>query len=209
MRHAKLLSCLAAVGLFGLVGQAQAALVVDLNQSDPAAGLPSGTLGIVTVTSISGGVNVDVTLTSGIDFVNTGGGHTPFVFNLDVAIPNSAVTGLAAPFTYPGGTTDTPWGTFTNGVNMTSQNGIAGGNPGPIDFNIAGITIADFVNNSLGHIFAADLGSVSTGATGAVTGPGGVSSVPEPSTWAMMILGFMGVGFMAYRRKSQGHLRLA
>ena len=27
--------------------------------------------------------------------------------------------------------------------------------------------------------------------------------VPEPSTWAMMILGFGGVGFMAYRRKSK------
>ena len=25
--------------------------------------------------------------------------------------------------------------------------------------------------------------------------------IPEPSTWAMMILGFAGVGFMAYRRK--------
>jgi hypothetical protein len=31
----------------------------------------------------------------------------------------------------------------------------------------------------------------------------GVSSVPEPSTWAMMLLGFVGVGFMAYRRKSK------
>ena len=31
----------------------------------------------------------------------------------------------------------------------------------------------------------------------------GVSAVPEPSTWAMMILGFAGVGFMAYRRKSK------
>jgi hypothetical protein len=28
-----------------------------------------------------------------------------------------------------------------------------------------------------------------------------VASVPEPSTWAMMILGFAGIGFMAYRRK--------
>ena len=27
------------------------------------------------------------------------------------------------------------------------------------------------------------------------------AAVPEPSTWAMMILGFAGVGFMAYRRK--------
>ena len=34
-----------------------------------------------------------------------------------------------------------------------------------------------------------------------------VGAVPEPSTWAMMILGFAGVGFMAYRRKNQ--LRLA
>jgi probable HAF family extracellular repeat protein len=32
------------------------------------------------------------------------------------------------------------------------------------------------------------------------------SSVPEPSTWAMMILGFLGLGFMAYRKKS--NLRL-
>ena len=29
---------------------------------------------------------------------------------------------------------------------------------------------------------------------------GVASAVPEPSTWAMMILGFAGVGFMAYRR---------
>ena len=27
--------------------------------------------------------------------------------------------------------------------------------------------------------------------------------VPEPSTWAMMIIGFAGIGFMAYRRKSK------
>jgi hypothetical protein len=32
----------------------------------------------------------------------------------------------------------------------------------------------------------------------------GVSAVPEPSTWAMMILGFMGLGFMGYRRKQNG-----
>ena len=28
-----------------------------------------------------------------------------------------------------------------------------------------------------------------------------VSAVPEPSTWAMLILGFAGVGFMEYRRR--------
>ena len=36
-----------------------------------------------------------------------------------------------------------------------------------------------------------------------------VAAVPEPSTWAMMILGFMGVGFMAYRRRAQSAFRIA
>jgi hypothetical protein len=41
--------------------------------------------------------------------------------------------------------------------------------------------------------------------SGTITeGPGMTAAVPEPSTWAMMILGFMGVGFMAYRRKRNG-----
>jgi len=33
---------------------------------------------------------------------------------------------------------------------------------------------------------------------------GVTAAVPEPSTWAMMILGFTGLGFMAYRRKQTG-----
>jgi PEP-CTERM motif len=36
------------------------------------------------------------------------------------------------------------------------------------------------------------------------------AAVPEPSTWAMMIIGFFGVAFMVYRRKRNGSaLRLA
>jgi hypothetical protein len=44
-------------------------------------------------------------------------------------------------------------------------------------------------------------------------GPNGswaiASPVPEPSTWAMMILGFAGIGFMAYRRKDKLALNAA
>jgi hypothetical protein len=36
-----------------------------------------------------------------------------------------------------------------------------------------------------------------------------VAAVPEPSTWAMLILGFAGVGFLAYRRKNQVALNAA
>jgi hypothetical protein len=38
--------------------------------------------------------------------------------------------------------------------------------------------------------------------------PGIANAIPEPSTWAMMILGFAGIGFMVYRRKNTA-LRVA
>jgi hypothetical protein len=47
----------------------------------------------------------------------------------------------------------------------------------------------------------------STNVTGDNIGDPGVwaiAAVPEPSTWAMMILGFCGLGFMTYRRKQHG-----
>ncbi len=34
-------------------------------------------------------------------------------------------------------------------------------------------------------------------------------AIPEPSTWAMMILGFAGVGFVGYRRAKKGRAMLA
>jgi hypothetical protein len=38
---------------------------------------------------------------------------------------------------------------------------------------------------------------------------GAAAVVPEPSTWAMMILGFAGVGFTAYRKKNKMPLKAA
>jgi predicted membrane-bound dolichyl-phosphate-mannose-protein mannosyltransferase len=52
-------------------------------------------------------------------------------------------------------------------------------------------------------------GSQETGASNTFQILGTVSAVPEPSTWAMMILGFAGLGFMAYRRKSKPALMAA
>lgn len=35
------------------------------------------------------------------------------------------------------------------------------------------------------------------------------AGVPEPATWALMILGFLGIGFVAYRRKATSAFRFA
>ena len=35
-----------------------------------------------------------------------------------------------------------------------------------------------------------------------------MTSVPEPTTWVMLVLGFASVGFIAYRRKSRPAMRL-
>jgi PEP-CTERM motif len=68
-------------------------------------------------------------------------------------------------------------------------------------FNGSGIS-SIFISNGSGGI---EVDHVQYGFGADVTG-----GVPEPSTWAMMILGFAGVGFMAYRRKqNERALRLA
>jgi hypothetical protein len=48
-------------------------------------------------------------------------------------------------------------------------------------------------------LFLTDL-SVPAGGTNNISGV--ITATPEPSTWAMMILGFIGVGFTAYRRRN-------
>ncbi len=98
-------------------------------------------------------------------------------------------------------------GQFSNGITV---NGPTGGNgqPGPIQLSImlAGLDTSDFVQNAAGYYFGADV-SNPAGDTGPVGANTLTAAVPEPSTWAMMLLGFAGVGFMAYRRKSKPAFR--
>ena len=81
---------------------------------------------------------------------------------------------------------------ITNSANY-SQTG------GPVTFTLSAPTSVNFF---IADSFYGDNG----------TGEGvslAVSAVPEPSTWAMLILGFCGLGFLAYRRKHQPALRAA
>jgi PEP-CTERM motif len=222
---------LAALTLLSLAGQTKASTIIaDLDVISTSTIASFGTsLGEVMVTdhldaSSHPFVTVDVTFNSAsVLFVNTGGPHTPFAFNLSTAVSTSAITGItpdlvAGPgvtFTPAGSSQDTPFGTFTNGIDGTFQNGGGHGVGGPLDFTITGVTTANFVANGGGYVFAADVIGPA-GGTGAIANgdfllrtPPLTSPVPEPSTWAMLLLGFASIGFMAYRRKSQTSLRLA
>jgi hypothetical protein len=52
-------------------------------------------------------------------------------------------------------------------------------------------------------------GKAKTGLVGAEFVNNNVPGVPELSTWAMMIIGFLGVGFIAYRQNKTGRLALS
>jgi hypothetical protein len=71
-------------------------------------------------------------------------------------------------------------------------------------FTASGLDV-DFFNQSSNGRYRVNTFGTGGGFTGFVDTSFApvVAAVPEPSTWAMMILGFAGVGFMAYRRKSR------
>jgi hypothetical protein len=73
---------------------------------------------------------------------------------------------------------------------------------GTSSFRIEGINPESGVNPDDPLAFVLGLSFVSDGDfTGTMTPI--TAAIPEPSTWAMMILGFAGVGFVTYRRKSR------
>ena len=69
---------------------------------------------------------------------------------------------------------------------------------------------ADFTANSSSTTLTFAANDVAPCCNGGITLDSvSVSAVPEPSTWAMMGLGFLGLGFMAYRRRNNRSFRLA
>jgi hypothetical protein len=161
------------------------AITFDLNEIS-ASNIGTGSQGLVTLTpdalDPTHKIDVVVSLGDGVLMVNSGGPHTPFVFNLASAVADSTVEVTGVNFkSVIGSQPATPYGDFTNGIVYNGQNGGGHGSHGPLEFfvfNANGITISDFVTNSGGYYFAADLygtggnaGSVAATSTVAVPGP--------------------------------------
>ena len=76
---------------------------------------------------------------------------------------------------------------------------------GPTAGNVVSETDSDYLNPALyadnGFNINAVAGETLTGRNGSIVTIS--AAVPEPSTWAMMILGFAGIGAMTYRRRKQ------
>ena len=191
-------------------------LVVKMDQYAAAVDVtPNQVQATLTVKDLaSGGVSFDVALNNATYFASTGGPHITFAFNL-----NSGVTTAFSNFTFSP-TTDkslfnfvtnknagNTFGAFSYGIDGT-WNGTNNNYSGPIDFTVSNLSVSNFASNSNGYWAVADvLGSAGTGEVGGKTGAIG-PAIPEPSTWAMMGLGFAGLGFAGFR-KAKGQRAIA
>jgi hypothetical protein len=85
------------------------------------------------------------------------------------------------------------------------------------DSGTTGFTQVAFGNDEFNHVLTGADGqhdfyyfvATGTGSNVLLADVDAVAAVPEPATWAMMLLGFCGIGFMAIRRKSKSSFRFA
>jgi PEP-CTERM motif len=208
-----------------LTAVASAAPVVTLTPGpdDPkyfaseAAGANGFTLDGITWTDVSGSAA-------------TAKGTTPGISAAPLGMGTSTTTGTTYMSVEGGGTEMASWATPQTSLSIYwgSIDGNIPGSPSAGNINDLSITVDGFTLTGLDLIA---LGAHGTGGQGdpkanelvTITGLaafttvefhtsrnafefslGSSSSVPEPATWAMMMLGFAGLGYTAFRRNSKG-----
>jgi hypothetical protein len=160
---------------------------------------PTGSLGTgfaeVTINTAANTMEVFVTF-SGLTSGNTAA-------HIHCCIAPGGNTGVATTtptFTgFPSGVTS---GTYDHTFDLTSASSY---NPAFVTAN--GGTVASAEATLLAGLDAGNAYlNIHTANFGGGEIRGFLHAVPEPSTWAMLLIGFAGVGFMAYRRKAKAGL---
>lgn len=181
---------------------------------DVSEGLQPPDVGTITLTQDGAdSVNVSVDLLSGYGFLNTGGPHTPFTFNLsgtgalgiDFTTPPSGIYASGVFSLDSAGGANTPYGTYGVALDSSAGNGTSDAYFGDLIFTLTrtgGLDTSDFVANDDGSYFAADLtnGSNTTGAQAWEIRNDPIG-VPEPGTMGLFGAGVIAVAGAARRRR--------
>jgi hypothetical protein len=145
--------------------------------------MPAGQVQVDQVAPNELGVTVE--LFNGNTFVNTG--LPSFVFNLSGA-PTITLNTISSGFQFDGGTPgsihDDGFGYFEYGFTCSAcGNGASNPQTGPLQFTINVPTGTQFVANSGGYFFGADIQSSQTSNTGAVGSNDPQAEAPEPQAY--------------------------
>ena len=190
--------------------------VADYITFSTSVGLQPSNVGTITLTQVDADtVDVLLDLSAPYGFLNTGGPHTPFAFSI-----SGSEAGVSASFIKPsggaytfglftldlGGGGGTPYGSYGVAIDDSAGNGSGKAYYGDLEFQLtrtSGLSITDFVANSAGYYFAADLtnGAQNTGSQ-AWMAPGPVvtqngNPVPDGgTTWVLLGVSVLGIALV-------------
>jgi hypothetical protein len=199
--------------------KATVVLTANLTQDNCTGGCSVGgtPFGSVTVSQASQGADVLFTVALGTPyFFNTSTGFDAFVFSPTFAgsYVTPLQTGFAPDASLP--QKEDGFNNFTQGLTYTGPKTVQtltfSFDPTDTSFLLSSSAFAlSTGNGGTPALFAVDITNAvlpvpNTGPVGALTF---TAAVPEPSTWAMMILGFLGLGFIGYRKSSNASFRMA
>ena len=220
----KLFKTLAVAALAFTASMGTAAFAGPVYTFNTSTGIQPSNVGVITLTQNGANavdVNVDL-ISSTYGFLNTGGPHTPFAFNLAGAgaLGITFTTPVAGAFAFgtlslnPAGGSNTPFGAFTVAIDSSAGNGSGKAYYGDLLFTltrVGGLSTDDFIANGAGAYFSADLTNGSnTGAQAWMTRSEpslkitslDIAEVPEPLTLSLFGAGFAGIAAMRRREKA-------